>query len=109
MVNYKQSSMVDIAFELMQKKKKPVDFYRLWEEVAEIKGFSDDEKAENESLFYTNITLDGRLITVGENRWDLRSRHKFSEVHIDMNDIYSDEEEEHDSDEDDGLIEDDYN
>ena len=61
-------------------------------------------------MFYTNITLDGRFITVGENRWDLRSRHKFYEVHIDMNDIYADDEEDtSDDDGDDGLIEDDYN
>ena len=53
-------------------------------------------------------TLDGRFITVGENNWDLRSRHTFSEVHIDMNDIYADEEEP-EEDADDGLIEDDYN
>ena len=74
--------MVDVAFDLMKKKKKPVDFYKLWQEVSEIKGFNAEEKEENESLFYTNITLDGRLITVGENRWDLRSRHKFDEVHM---------------------------
>lgn len=110
MVDYKQSSMVDIAFDLMNKKKKPVDFYKLWQEVSEIKGFTQAEKDENESLFYTNITLDGRLITVGENHWDLRSRHKFSEVHIDMNDIYADDEEETtDEEEEDGLVEDDYN
>jgi DNA-directed RNA polymerase, delta subunit len=109
MIDYKQSSMVDIAFDLMKKKKKPVDFYKLWQEVSEIKGFDEEQKLENESLFYTNITLDGRLITVGENRWDLRSRHKFEEVHIDMNDIYNEEEEVEEEDEDDGSIEDDYN
>lgn len=108
MIDYKQSSMVDVAFELMKKKKKPVDFYKLWKEVSEIKGFTEETKDENESLFYTNITLDGRLITVGENRWDLRSRHKFSDVHIDMNDIYT-EEEEPEEEVDDGSIEDDYN
>ena len=60
--------------------------------------------------FYTNITLDGRFITVGENAWDLRSRHKFSDVHIDMNDIYADEEETEELEEDvDSTIEDDYN
>ena len=64
MIDYKQSSMVDIAFDLMKKKKKPVDFYKLWQEVSEIKGFSEADKDENESLFYTNITLDGRLITL---------------------------------------------
>ena len=82
----------------------------MWQEVSEIKGFNEEEKEENESLFYTNITLDGRMITVGENHWDLRSRHKFSEVHIDMNDIYNDEETEVDEEDvDDGLVEDDYN
>ena len=60
-------------------------------------------------MMISNITLDGRLITVGENRWDLRSRHKFEEVHIDMNDIYAEEETDDDTDDDDGLIEDDYN
>ena len=61
-------------------------------------------------MFYTNITLDGRFITVGENACDLRSRHKFSDVHIDMNDIYADEEETEELEEDvDSTIEDDYN
>ena len=107
MIDYKQSSMVDVAFDLMKKKKKTSWF---WQEVSEIKGFNEEEKEENESLFYTNITLDGRMITVGENHWDLRSRHKFSEVHIDMNDIYNDEETEVDEEDvDDGLVEDDYN
>ena len=110
MIDYRQSSMVDVAFDLMTKKKKPVDFYKLWQEVSEIKGFNQEDKDENESLFYTNITLDGRFITVGENRWDLRSRHKFDEVHIDMYDIYADDEEDaSEEDSDDGLIEDDYN
>ena len=70
MIDYKQSSMVDVAFDLMKKKKKPVDFYKLWQEVSEIKGFNAEEKEENESLFYTNITLDGRLITESCRWWD---------------------------------------
>ena len=42
MVDYKQSSMVDVAYDLMTKKKKPVDFYKLWQEVSEIKGFDQE-------------------------------------------------------------------
>ena len=116
----KNRSMVDVAYELMSKKKKAVNFYKLWQEVSEVKGFDEEEKDEKESLFYTNITLDGRFITVGENNWDLRSRHKFDEVHIDMNDIYTDEdvkkaeeflqqESEEVEDDVDSTIEDDYN
>ena len=76
----KNRSMVDVAYELMSKKKKAVNFYKLWQEVSEVKGFDEEEKDEKESLFYTNITLDGRFITIGENNWDLRSRHKFDEA-----------------------------
>ena len=106
-----QDSMLDIAYDLMTKKKKEVDFYKLYDEVTEIKGFNEEEAAEHQSLFYTNISLDGRFITIGENNWDLRSRHKFDEVHIDMNDIYTDEDEESEEVEDDvdSTIEDDYN
>lgn len=105
----KNRSMVDVAYELMSKKKKAVNFYKLWQEVSEVKGFEPEEQEEKESLFYTNITLDGRFITVGENNWDLRSRHKFEDVHIDMNDIYADDEEESEVEEDiDSTVEDDY-
>ena len=93
MDKYYNMSMVDVAYELMSKKKSAVNFFKLWEEVCQMKKFDDEQKEDKESLFYTNITLDGRFITVGENAWDLRSRHKFSDVHIDMNDIYADEEE----------------
>lgn len=114
MEDLRQSSMLDVAYGLMVKKHKAVDFYKLWEEVSEIKGYSVEESQEKQSLFYTNITLDGRFITVGENQWDLRQRHKFENVHIDMNDIYADEEvedlEEVDDEDEDSetLVEDDY-
>ena len=42
--------------------------------------------------------MDGRFITTGENRWDLRERHKFEDVHIDMNDIYADYQDDDDRD-----------
>ena len=107
MIDFRQSSMVDVAHELMTKKKKEVEFSKLYQEVSEIKGFTPEEAEEKMSIFYTDITLDGRFITLGENRWDLRTRHKFESVHIDMNDIYAelDEEEElmEEDEEDDGL------
>ena len=40
----KNRSMVDVAYELMSKKKKAVNFYKLWQEVSEVKGFDEEEK-----------------------------------------------------------------
>ena len=108
-MDYRQESMVNIAFEILTKSAGAMSFYDIWKEVAEKKEFDEEQKEDNESLFYTNMILDGRMITVGENKWDLRTRHKFEEVHIDMNDIYTDEETEDTSDEDEGSIEDNYN
>ena len=108
-MDYRQESMVNIAFEILTKAEGALSFYDIWQEVAKLKEFDYEQKDDNESLFYTNMIMDGRMITVGENKWDLRTRHKFEEVHIDMNDIYTDEETEDTSDEDEGSIEDNYN
>ena len=108
-MDYRQESMVNIAFEILTKSAGAMSFYDIWKEVAEKKEFDEEQKDDNESLFYTNMILDGRMITIGENKWDLRTRHRFEEVHIDMNDIYNeDESEESAEEEDEGLVEDNY-
>ena len=107
-MDYSQISMVDLAYQIMQERTQPIDFYELWSIICEKKQFTEEEIDENESNFYTNITLDGRMITTGENRWDLRVRHKFEDVHIYMNDIYSEEEASDEDDQDDSVIEDKY-
>ena len=93
-----RESKTDIAYRLMSKKKKERNFYDLWEEIkAELAKVVDPEELENIdediSFFYTNLTLDGRFVNVGDNKWNLRERVTFDKVHIDMNEIYNDEEE----------------
>ncbi len=46
----KNRSMVDVAYELMSKKKKAVNFYKLWQEVSEVKGFDEEEKEFSENV-----------------------------------------------------------
>lgn len=102
-------SMVDTAYQLLQSFSEAIDFYTLWDRVAQEKQFTEEDKENKMSRFYTSITLDGRMINVGDNHWDLRSRHKFEEVHIDMKDVYTDDDEPSIEDEnDDGTIEDNY-
>lgn len=104
-MDYKQLSMLDIAYDLLTNRKEQIDFKELYDKICELKEYDEQQADENRSLFYTNITLDGRFITTGENRWDLRARHKFEDVHIDMNDIYADyqDDEDRDADEDDDV------
>lgn len=104
-----EKSNLDVAFELVSKKKNPVVFSKLWEEVSQIQGLSEEEAKKRASKFYTALSLDGRFITLGDNTWDLRSRYTFDKVHIDMNEVYTDEADEvedEDRSEDDYFIDD---
>ena len=84
-------SNLDVAYELVSNKRKPVEFSKLWEEVSQKQGLSEEEAKGKASKFYTALSLDGRFITLGENTWDLRSRYTFDKVHIDMNEVYADD------------------
>ena len=90
MENYKNESMVDVAFSVLTDAGSTVKFEDIYNLVCEKLELSEEEKADKISNFYTNLSLDGRFVTLGENEWDLRSRQKYEKVHIDMNDVYSD-------------------
>ena len=84
--------MRDVAFELLKKKKNPVAFNKLWKEVAEVLGLTEEEATARIGTFYTHITLDGRFILLQNNTWDLKSRHCESEWKIDMNELYKEDD-----------------
>ncbi|MCR4879360.1 MAG: DNA-directed RNA polymerase subunit delta [Bacilli bacterium] len=101
-------SLLDLAYDYVKDCKEVVSFKDLWKAVVKAKGYSEDEAAQKVSQFYTTLLLDGRFVTLGENRWDLRSRHTFDKVHIDMKDVYN-EVETSDSDEEEEVEEKEYN
>lgn len=87
-------SLIDVAFELLQKKKKPVPFIKLWSEVAQIEGLTQAQQDDRIAQFYSDMCLDNRFANMGENKWDLRSRHTFSEVVINTDDLLDDSDDE---------------
>ena len=87
-----EKSLLDYAYDLISKQKEAIPFDKIWEYVVAEAGLSEEEAKAKVSRFYTNLMLDGRFVTLGENLWDLRSSHTFDKVHIDMKDVYSDVE-----------------
>lgn len=85
-------SLINYAFDFISQQKEPTPFNKLWENVTLEAGLTAEEAASKVSRFYTNLLLDGRFITLGDNVWDLRTRHTFDKGHIDMRDVYSDVE-----------------
>ncbi len=92
--NYKNESMKDVAYSLLKEKNEPIAFVDLFKEVASKLELTPEESQQKIALFYTDITLDGRFVNLKDNTWDLRERQTYDKVHIDMNDVYSDIDEE---------------
>jgi len=94
-------SLLDYGYDVLSASKDPVKFIDLFKKSVELSGLelSETELKVRMSKFYTQLSLDGRFITLTDNFWDLRSRHVFEKVHLDMIDAYSDEDEEIDEEE----------
>ena len=104
-------SNLDVAYEIV-KNVESISFNDLWNQVAEVQYYTEEEKATQVGKFYTNLILDGRFVNLGDNVWDLRERNTFDKVHIDMSECYSEEEEDLDPEdiaeekEEEGIVDD---
>ena len=103
-----KGSMLDSAFKVLTAEGKEMKFADLWAKVKEDLGITADEEERRIGHFYTDLSMSGDFVVLGENIWDLRSRHTYDKVHIDVNDVYSDVEE-RDTDAADAADEADYN
>ncbi|MBQ1566631.1 MAG: DNA-directed RNA polymerase subunit delta [Erysipelotrichaceae bacterium] len=93
-------SMMDVAYDVIVKKKRAIPFGKLWEEVSKTYGVSNDKIAQ----FYSDLTLDSRFVSLKENKWDLIERRKFEESHVDLSAIELDEDEPEEIEEEQDII-----
>lgn len=89
-----KKSKLDIAFSLLSKKKKPTPFLKLWEEISQIEALTPSQQEDQIAQFYSDLSIDSRFVNMGENKWDLKSRHTFSETVIDTADFLIDDSDE---------------
>ena len=87
-----EKSLLEVAYDFVSASSKPVSFKDIWAFVVKEKGLEESVANAKVGQFYTTLMLDGRFVTLGENMWDLRVRHTFDKVHIDMKDVYDDVE-----------------
>ena len=91
-----QKSMLEVAYEIVEKSKKPLTFKSLWEKVAKTLKFDEKQIEDNIARFYSQLSVDNRFVMLEENHWDLKERHPYEKGHIDMNEIYLDADEDDD-------------
>src|SRR4051794_3320831 len=61
-----------MAFEFLKNSKQPISFHELVNEIKTAAKISNEEIRTRLAQFYTDINIDGRFLSLGENRWGLR-------------------------------------
>ncbi|RFB17251.1 DNA-directed RNA polymerase subunit delta [Bacillus sp. HNG] len=76
----KEMSMLEVAYEIFLGRKDAIAFNELVDEVAKVLELSEEELRARISQFYTDINIDGRFITLGDNRWGLRTWYPYEQI-----------------------------
>lgn len=71
--NKSELSMIEVAYAILDQKGEVLDFETLLKEIKDYLGFTAEKIKKNTSQFYTDLNINGSFISLGENRWGLRS------------------------------------
>ena len=94
-VKDKDKSLLEIAIELLQKKRKPQKLLTIVAEVMEIKGYRTQHAKEHTAQFLLDFMQSGYFVYCGDDCWDLKERQSTSILDKDGGDyeeIYNDDE-----------------
>jgi DNA-directed RNA polymerase subunit delta len=84
--------MTDVAFDCLSKRKKEVKFSKLWEDVAKQMKIPEEQQRRKKGQLYSQLMLDSRFASLEDNKWDLRNRRKFDEIHVNTSDMDADDD-----------------
>jgi len=68
----REMPMVDLGYKILQSRGEPMLYRELLQEVARLKGFSEEEIMRYIAHLYTEINIDGRFVCVGRSLWGLK-------------------------------------
>jgi DNA-directed RNA polymerase subunit delta len=68
----KEMSLIEMAYEYLKNHAQAVSFNQLINDIASSIELSEEEVKGRIAQFYTDMNIDGRFLSLGENRWGLR-------------------------------------
>lgn len=66
-------SMIEVAYAILEETGDVYDFTELLVIIQDFLGIDETQLEERMARFYTDLNIDGRFISIGENRWGLRA------------------------------------
>lgn len=73
-------SLIEVAHAALQETGEVHDFNQLLEFLQNYLSLSDEQLEKKMVRFYTDLNVDGRFISLGDNRWGLRSWYAIDEI-----------------------------
>ncbi len=93
-VNKDELSMIEVAHAILEQKADVMDFSDLVNQIQGYLGKSDSEIRDSLAQFYTDLNINGSFISLGDNRWGLRSWYAIDSIDEEINHGLEDEEDE---------------
>lgn len=91
-VNKEELSMIEVAHAILERHGDVMDFSDLVNQIQTYLGKADSTIREDLAQFYTDLNIDGSFISLGENRWALRSWYPIDSIDEEVSHIEEDED-----------------
>ncbi len=92
-------NITDIAYEQLLDANTSMPFPALFAAVAQKASIPEAQMRKKKSSLYSELSLDGRFVSLPGNVWDLKNRYSYAETHQNIEDVEDDEEENADGEE----------
>ncbi|WP_335871446.1 DNA-directed RNA polymerase subunit delta [Bacillus sp. 2205SS5-2] len=76
----KQTSFIELAFEILKEKKQAIPFNELLKAYTDLKGLKTKNMGDLLAQFYTDLNFDGRFLAIGDNKWGLRAWYPVDQI-----------------------------
>ncbi|MBO0469166.1 DNA-directed RNA polymerase subunit delta [Enterococcus sp. DIV0242_7C1] len=92
-LNKDELSMIEVAHAILEQREDVMDFSDLVNQIQNYLGKSDSEIRDSLAQFYTDLNIDGSFISLGDNRWGLRSWYPIDSIDEEVTHGLEDDEE----------------
>jgi len=76
----KEMSFIELAEQILEEKKQVTSFQDLLAEIGAVLGLPEEETERKMIQFYTDLNIDGRFISLGDNTWGLRAWYPVDQI-----------------------------
>ncbi|MFD2729501.1 DNA-directed RNA polymerase subunit delta [Enterococcus camelliae] len=84
-IDKNELSMIEVAHAILEQRGDVMDFSDLVNQIQNYLGKSDGEIRDSLAQFYTDLNIDGSFISLGDNRWGLRSWYAIDSIDEELN------------------------